>query len=132
MWTPKRVVKLMDFGLAKALEEIKHGETIVGGTPLYMSPEQILGETTDVRTDIYSFGCTLYEMLLGKPPFIHGDIGYHHVHTPPVPLIKINPQIPKWLSDITQKCLEKLPENRYQSIEQLFNDIQKGYKTMKQ
>lgn len=128
MWTSKRVIKLMDFGLAKALEEIKHEETIVGGTPLYMSPEQILGDPTDKRTDIYSFGCTLYEMLSGKPPFTHGDVGYHHVHTPPVPLVKINNQVPSWLSDITERCLEKLPENRYQTVEQLFNDIQKGYK----
>jgi tetratricopeptide (TPR) repeat protein len=131
MWTPKRVAKLMDFGLAKAMEEIKHGETIVGGTPLYMSPEQILGEKTDSRTDIYSFGCTLYEMLSGKPPFTQGDVGYHHVHTPPIPINSINTQIPQWLSDITIKCLEKLPENRYQSVEQLFNDIQKSYKGMK-
>jgi tetratricopeptide (TPR) repeat protein len=131
MWTPKRVAKLMDFGLAKALEEIKHGETIVGGTPLYMSPEQILGEKTDARTDIYSFGCTLYELLTGKPPFTHGDIGYHHVHTPPEPMNKINKEIPQWLSDIGIKCLEKLPENRYQSVEQLFNGIQKGYKGMR-
>ncbi len=131
MWTPKRVAKLMDFGLAKALEEIKHGETIVGGTPLYMSPEQILGEKTDARTDIYSFGCTLYELTSGKPPFMQGDIGYHHVHTPPQPMNRINKDIPQWLSDIGIKCLEKLPENRYQSVEQLFNDIQKGYKGMK-
>ena len=131
MWTPKRVAKLMDFGLAKALEEIKHGETIVGGTPLYMSPEQILGEKTDARTDIYSFGCTLYELAIGKPPFTQGDIGYHHVHTPPQPMNSINKDIPQWLSDIGIKCLEKLPENRYQSVEQLFNDIQKGYKGMK-
>jgi eukaryotic-like serine/threonine-protein kinase len=131
MWTPKRVAKLMDFGLAKAMEEIKHGETIVGGTPLYMSPEQILGEKTDARTDIYSLGCTLYEILSGKPPFIHGDIGYHHVHTPPVPLGSVNSQIQKWLSDVVTKCLEKLPENRYQSVDNLFNDIQKGYKGTK-
>ncbi|MGB9735149.1 MAG: protein kinase domain-containing protein [bacterium] len=132
MWTPKRVIKLMDFGLAKAMEEIKRGETIVGGTPLYMSPEQILGDPTDKRTDIYSFGCTLYEMLSGKPPFTHGDIGYHHVHTPPAPLVKVNSDVPLWLSNIVAKCLEKLPENRYQSVEQLFNDIQKGYKGMRQ
>ncbi len=131
MWTSKRVAKLMDFGLAKALEEIKHGETIVGGTPLYMSPEQILGEKTDTRTDIYSFGCTLYEILIGRPPFVHGDIGYHHVHTPPELLSSINPQIPKWLSDIGTRCLEKAPEDRYQTVEQLFNDIQRGYKSMK-
>ncbi|MCL5277520.1 MAG: protein kinase, partial [Deltaproteobacteria bacterium] len=131
MWTSKRVAKLMDFGLAKALEEIKHGETIVGGTPLYMSPEQILGEKTDTRTDIYSFGCTLYEILTGRPPFVHGDIGYHHVHTPPDPLSSVDPQIPKWLSDVGTRCLEKVPENRYQSVEQLFNDIQRGYKGMK-
>ncbi len=131
MWTPKRVAKLMDFGLAKAMEEIKHGETIIGGTPLYMSPEQILGEKTDARTDIYSFGCTLYEILAGKPPFVHGDIGYHHVHTSPVPLNSIHEQVPPWLSDIVIKCLEKLPENRYQSVENLFNDIQKGYKGMR-
>ncbi len=131
MWTPKRVAKLMDFGLAKALEEIKHGETIVGGTPLYMSPEQILGERTDARTDIYSFGCTMYELLTGKPPFTQGDIGYHHVHTNPPPMDRINKQIPSWLSDIGLKCLEKNPLSRYQGVEQLFNDIQKGYKSMK-
>ncbi|MCL4478934.1 MAG: protein kinase [Deltaproteobacteria bacterium] len=131
MWTPKRVAKLMDFGLAKAIEEIKHGETILGGTPLYMSPEQILGEKTDARTDIYSFGCTLYEMLTSKPPFIQGDIGYHHVHTEPPHLTDINTQIPAWLSDVVLKCLKKQPEQRYQSVEQLFNDMQAGYKTMK-
>jgi len=129
MWMPKRVVKLMDFGLAKAMEEIKHGETIVGGTPLYMSPEQILGEKTDARTDIYSFGCTLYELLSGSPPFMHGDIGYHQVHTAPKPLTDIGNHVPEWLSDIVIKCLNKLPERRYMRVEQLFSDIQKGYKS---
>ena len=123
MWTPDKKVKIMDFGLAAAMEELKEGVTTIVGTPYYMSPEQALGNPVDQRTDIYSLGITIYEILVGFPPFKEGDIGYHHIHTPPPPPSKFNRDTPPQLEKIVLKCLEKEPENRYFSTEELLEDL---------
>ena len=70
----------MDFGLARVLEEVRNHTTLVSGTPYYMSPEQTLGRNIDHRTDIYSLGVTLFELVTGRLPFMEGNIPYHHVH----------------------------------------------------
>jgi serine/threonine protein kinase len=67
------IVKITDFGLARSATEITH-DTVVRGTPFYMSPEQIQGLQSDYRSDIYSFGCTLYRMFTKRPPFNQGNI----------------------------------------------------------
>ncbi len=82
-FTRDRVLKIMDFGLAKMTEEVRRAATVVGGTPYYMAPEQAAGENVDHRADLYALGVTLYELLLGDVPFKDGDVTYHHRHTPP-------------------------------------------------
>jgi tetratricopeptide (TPR) repeat protein len=118
MLSTDRVVKIMDFGLAKVLREAKaQGSEKASGTPLYMSPEQILGKAIDFRTDIYAFGGTLYHLLAGEPPYVDGEVLYHHVHTPPRGLKKLRPEIPKVLDDIVMSCLNKDPMDRPRSEE---------------
>jgi serine/threonine protein kinase len=108
-------VMLMDFGLSKFVEETAGTKTSVSGTPYYMSPEQTLGEGVDYRTDIYSLGVMLYELATGRVPFTSGDIGYHHIHTEPMPPNAVNPDVPDSLSDIILKCMAKDKDARYQS-----------------
>lgn len=125
MWTPKKIVKILDFGLAKVIQEMASTVTIVGGTPHYMSPEQTLGEMVDYRTDIYSFGVTLFEMATGKLPFSKGDIGYHHVHTPPPDPKGLNRNIPDELARIIMKCMAKKTSERYQSAFEIFEELRR-------
>jgi tRNA A-37 threonylcarbamoyl transferase component Bud32 len=118
MLSTDRVVKIMDFGLAKVLREAKaQGSEKASGTPLYMSPEQILGKAIDFRTDIYAFGGTLYHLLAGEPPYVDGEVLYHHVHTPPRGLKKLRPEVPKVLDEIVMSCLNKNPMDRPRSEE---------------
>ncbi|MFP4581329.1 MAG: protein kinase domain-containing protein [Candidatus Sumerlaeia bacterium] len=115
-------VKIADFGIAKVAES-QH-QTITGavvGTPLYMSPEQVLGKGCDHRADLYSFGVMLYEMLSGKPPFKEGDLAYHHLHTAPEPLKDVHPG----LGAIAMRCLEKDAENRYRGFPEILEELDK-------
>lgn len=116
-------VWLTDFGIALALSEeprLTRTGTAVG-TAIYMSPEQIVRpRSVDARTDIYSFGCVLYAMLCGHPPFGEGGetdfyIKDCHVRTPPPPLVYSNPSISPLLEQVVQKCLEKDPARRFQT-----------------
>jgi hypothetical protein len=116
------IVKVMDFGLAKVTGE--HGVTRTGvrlGTAYYMSPEQILVKPVDLRSDIYSLGATLYEVLTGQAPF-HADSEFEilndHVNTPPPPLTRAHPQIPSEIENAVLKALAKNPDQRFQSAEQ--------------
>jgi tetratricopeptide (TPR) repeat protein len=119
MWTPGRQVKIMDFGLAKLMEEVRNATTVVSGTPFYMSPEQTLGRNVDHRTDLYSLGVTLFELATGQLPFRRGNVPYHHVHTPPPTPKSVNPNVPDKLEKIILRLLEKSPEDRYQSAKEL-------------
>ena len=123
MWTQSQIIKVMDFGLAKVIEEAQAGRTAVSGTPYYMSPEQTLGKALDHRTDIYSLGATMYEILTGQVPFKDGDIGYQQVHTPPRPPRELNPEIPETLQRIILKCLAKDPAQRYQSAREIYLEL---------
>ena len=125
-------VRIMDFGIARSLKaKSLTGEGVIIGTPEYMSPEQVDGKETDQRSDIYSLGIVLYEMVTGRPPF-EGDSTFsvalkQKAESPPAPQ-KINPQIPEELSRLILKCLEKDATKRYQSTEDLvseFNKIEK-------
>jgi tetratricopeptide (TPR) repeat protein len=122
-----RVVKIMDFGLAKILTTTAQEGTSVKGTPLYMSPEQIRGERVDHRTDIYSLGCTMYRMLVGRAPFMEGDVYYHHLNSKPAPPSSRNPRIPEFMDRIILKCLEKDPARRYQAAGEILRDMEAGY-----
>src|SRR3972149_6221685 len=117
--TGDNTVKISAFGLAhitKAHESNNASQT--AEIPFYKSPEQIRGieEEIDERSDIYSLGITLYELLTGHLPFHEGDIAYQHINEPPKFLSKENPEIPRWLDKIVLKCLEKNPSDRYQEI----------------
>lgn len=123
MWTRDRKAKIMDFGLAKVVEEVRNHTTLVSGTPYYMSPEQTLGRNVDHRTDIYSLGVTLFELATGRLPFTEGNIPYHHVHTPPPDPREIRPEVPALLAEIIGRCLRKDPAERYQSAREILAEV---------
>ncbi|MFB6263461.1 MAG: protein kinase, partial [Bradymonadaceae bacterium] len=108
-------VKVMDFGLAKFLKEFKKSHTQQVGTPYYMSPEQIIGENVDFRSDLYGLGCTAFECITGEVPFQEGELAYHHVHTQPPNPSSIRENISDQLEGVILKLLEKAPNDRYQS-----------------
>jgi len=119
MWTRERKVKLMDFGLAKAIEEVRNHTTVVSGTPYYMSPEQTLGKNVDHRTDIYSLGVSVFEMATGRLPFTEGNLPYHHVHTAPPDPREFVPGLAPVLAEIVLRCMQKDPDDRFQSASEI-------------
>ncbi len=151
MITQDKTVKVTDLGLVKAFAGLK-GDVVIGknkdevtgaeryglskvgsvcGTPPYMSPEQWLNsESVDTRSDIYSFGCVLYEMLTGQPPFIcttSDDFMSQHLKTKPGPPRKLASAVPKRLSLLTMKCLEKDPAKRHQDFRILREELSEIY-----
>jgi serine/threonine protein kinase len=143
MMTADGHVKILDFGLAKLLEphadatlsEMSRLETIsaeqtregtIVGTAAYMSPEQARGQTLDSRSDLFSFGIVLYEMITGKAPFkgsTRMDTLTAIIREMPLPAIDLNPDIPPELQRIVTKCLEKDPAERYQDTRDLAVDL---------
>src|SRR5688572_5452281 len=116
-------VKLMDFGIARDrnFEDLTEAGTGIG-TPAYMSPEQILGDKLDARSDIFSLGVVLYQMITGRKPFVEDDEKsvMHKIRLEKhVPARKLNPEIPRELDRIINKCLEKQPRNRWGSAQAL-------------
>jgi tRNA A-37 threonylcarbamoyl transferase component Bud32 len=116
------MVKVMDFGIAKAIAE--RGMTRTGvqvGTVFYMSPEQVKGQRVDIRSDIYALGVTLFEMLTSRVPFA-ADSDFQvlsdHVNTPPPLPTRFYPYIEKGYENIVLKALEKHPDDRFQSVEE--------------
>ena len=121
--------RIMDFGIARSLKAKGiTGAGVMIGTPEYMSPEQAEVKDVDQRSDIYSFGVILYEMLVGRVPF-EGEtllgIAMKHKSQPPQNPKELNPQIPDDLNRTVLKCLEKSKEKRYQSAEDMLADIGK-------
>jgi len=127
MLTEKGQAKIMDFGLAK-LEwgaDLTKTATIMG-TVAYMSPEQASGKTVDHRTDIWSLGCMLYEMLTGERPFRsrHDQaVIYSILNDEPEPLTKLRPSLPLGLEWIVNKALAKSPDERYQHVDEIPVDL---------
>ncbi|MBS1999619.1 MAG: serine/threonine protein kinase [Cyanobacteria bacterium SZAS LIN-2] len=130
------VVRIVDFGIAKVLAAPESRETFeltntgdLFGSPGYMSPEQCMGYQLDARSDIYSLGCVMYELLSGKPPFnCDNPVQTIVKHLSEAPeRLKLTPaggkSIPEALEDLVLRCLEKDPRNRYQSMEQLRKDL---------
>ena len=116
-------VKITDFGIVH-LEQASFTPTgALIGTPRYMSPEQVQGGKIDCRSDIYATGIIMYELLVGSPPFISGDIAYQQVNIDPPPPAEICPTIPDKVNDAIMKCLQKDPERRYQTAPVLKMDI---------
>jgi eukaryotic-like serine/threonine-protein kinase len=131
MLTPAGDVKVMDFGIARAISDASSTMTqtaAVVGTAQYLSPEQARGEPVDSRSDVYSAGCLLYELLTGRPPFI-GDspvaVAYQHVREPAAPPSDHDTDLPPEVDAIVMKSLAKRVEDRYQSAAAMRGDIER-------
>jgi beta-lactam-binding protein with PASTA domain/tRNA A-37 threonylcarbamoyl transferase component Bud32 len=125
-------VKVMDFGIARAMSDAQATMTQTAqviGTAQYLSPEQARGERVDARSDLYSTGCLLYELLTGRPPFT-GDspvaIAYQHVRENPVPPSRVDPDVPPWADAIVLKAMAKAPADRYQTAADMRADLQRA------
>ncbi len=122
-------VKVMDFGIARAISDSSSPMTqtsAVIGTAQYLSPEQARGEQVDARSDVYSLGCVLFELLTAEPPF-KGDspvaVAYQHVREDPALPSSVNPDIPRELDSVILKAMSKNPANRYQSAAEMRSDL---------
>ena len=129
MLTSRGEVKVMDFGIARAAagnESTMTGTESVIGTAAYLSPEQARGEHVDARSDIYSTGCLLYELVTGSPPFT-GDspvaVAYQHVRENPKPPSEFDPALNKDVDAVVLKAMAKNPANRYQSADEMREDL---------
>ena len=130
MLTPSGDVKVMDFGIARAMSDSNTmtQTAAVVGTAQYLSPEQARGETVDSRSDVYSAGCLLYELLTGRPPFV-GDspvaVAYQHVREPARPPSDHDTDLTPAVDAIVMKALAKRLEDRYQSAAAMRSDIER-------
>ncbi|HTU05101.1 MAG TPA: Stk1 family PASTA domain-containing Ser/Thr kinase [Trebonia sp.] len=125
-------IKVMDFGIARAMSDAQATMTQTAqviGTAQYLSPEQARGERVDARSDLYSTGCLMYELLTGRPPFT-GDspvaIAYQHVRENPIPPSRLDPDIPPWADAIVLRAMAKSPNDRYQTAAEMQADIQRA------
>jgi TolB-like protein/predicted Ser/Thr protein kinase len=134
--TERSQVKVLDFGLAKLLRPVSEatltetltGRQVLAGTLPYMPPEQLRGESVDARSDIWALGVVLYEIATGKRPFrqeLPAQLIDDIIHKTPPPPSRLNPDVSPKLDDIILKCLEKDPENRYQSARELEVDLRR-------
>ncbi|RDI30602.1 serine/threonine-protein kinase [Rhodococcus sp. AG1013] len=122
-------VKVMDFGIARAIADSSSPMTqtaAVIGTAQYLSPEQARGDQVDARSDVYSLGCVLFEVLTGEPPF-KGDspvaVAYQHVREDPKLPSLVNPAVPRAMDSVILKAMAKNPANRYQSAAEMRSDL---------
>ena len=119
MWTREKKAKIMDFGLAKVVEEVLNHTTLVSGTPYYMSPEQTEGTSVDHRSDLYSLGVTAFELATGMLPFREGNVPYHHVHTPAPDPRSLRAEVPDPLAELILRCMAKKPTARPQDAQEV-------------
>ena len=130
MMTTNGDVKVMDFGIARAMSDASSTMTqtqAVIGTAQYLSPEQARGETVDARSDLYSGGCLLYELLTGRPPFVADSpvaVAYQHVREEPQPPSVFNPAVPANVDRIVLHALAKDRETRYQTAADFRDDLE--------
>lgn len=127
MITRSGLVKIMDFGIARMrASEIRTQTGVLLGSPSYLSPEQVLGKRADHRSDIFSLGIVLYEMLTGERPFTGAEITtimYQIVHLSPRAPSVLNPEVPEILNFVVAKALAKSPEDRYQDAREFAADL---------
>jgi serine/threonine-protein kinase len=120
------LLRIIDFGLARSLEQIQMRGTQVRGTPAYMAPEQIEGAELLEATDVYQLGVTLYELACGRLPFETGNIGYSHLFKEPPPLLEVVPDFNEHLAKLIHSCLVKEPAGR-PTTNELFFLLQEAY-----
>jgi len=128
-FTNSKVMKIMDFGLAKMVEEVRRATTVIGGTPYYMAPEQSVGGQVDHRADIYALGITLFELVTGRVPFDDGDVAYHHRHTKPTDPPETVAHLPDGFAELIAHMLAKNPDDRCGSaarVAERLNEISKA------
>jgi serine/threonine-protein kinase len=134
--TPKGQAKVLDFGLATHFTPAGEADTtrsateagMTAGTVPYMSPEQLMGQAADARSDIFAAGIVLYEMATGRRPFqgrATAEVTDAILHAAPLPPTRIHADLSRRLEDVILKCLEKDPENRYQSAKELAVDLRR-------
>jgi tetratricopeptide (TPR) repeat protein len=111
-FTKDKVLKIMDFGLAKMVEEVRRAITVVAGTPYYMAPEQSAGESVDHRADLYALGVTFFELVTGRLPFEEGDVAFHHRNTPPPDPRDRFAEVPPVLARLILELMAKDPAAR--------------------
>ncbi|MEW9898876.1 protein kinase [Chitinivorax sp. PXF-14] len=129
MFTSNGVLKITDFGIAKvSASNMTHTDTLLG-SPRYMSPEQLSGKVVDGRSDIFSVGSVLYEMLAGRPPFDSDNVAsivYQILFEPPPSLPELNGEVPTWLDEAVGCCLAKSPAERFQTADELIELLKQG------
>ncbi len=123
---------LSDFGIAKSLGSkagVEDADDGLTGSPAYMSPEQIRQTPVTARTDIYSLGCVLYEVLSGQPPFAHSstaELFYKHLNEPLPPLYEARPDLPDQLDMVIQRATAKNPAERYANVLEMYAEFRQG------
>jgi tRNA A-37 threonylcarbamoyl transferase component Bud32 len=124
-FTQDRVVKIMDFGLAKMTEEVRRSATVIGGTPYYMAPEQAAGQNVDHRADLYAFGVTLFELVTGSVPFREGDVTHQHRHAAaPDPRGRVA-DLPEPLALLILQLMAKAPDQRPATTAEVVRTLEK-------
>lgn len=126
MLTKDQIVKVMDFGIAKMASSSKTQTDLVLGTPTYMSPEQIAGKKVDGRSDIFSLGVVLFELLTGRPPFTADHVSallFAIAHSPHMPLAALRSDLPSGIQDVLDRTLRKDPVQRYLRARELARDL---------
>ena len=125
MLTNEGSAKVMDLGLSRRMDDGLVDDGMITGTPQYISPEQILGNDIDIRTDFYCLGASLYHMLAGKFPFEGNlqEIVRNHIQEPPVSLKKLKPEVSGCTVKVIQTLMNKKPQERYQTAAELCRDI---------
>jgi serine/threonine-protein kinase len=126
MLTKDRVVKVMDFGIAKMASSSKTQTNIVMGTPTYMSPEQIAGKKVDGRSDIFSLGIVLFELLTGQLPFTADNLSavlFSITHHPHPPIQTVRPDLPPMVQEIVDRALQKELPHRYRRADEFASEL---------
>jgi serine/threonine protein kinase len=137
--TARDFVKILDFGLAKVMESSSSQKRLTAdgqalGTLGYIAPELLKGEQVDYKADIYSLGCTAFEMFSGRPVFVGNpiEVANAHVQTPPPRVLELNPaaRMPEQMEAIIARCLRKDPDSRYPSLNDMLEDLRELARTM--
>jgi len=126
MMTNDRLVKVMDFGIAKLASSSKTQTDVVLGTPTYMSPEQIAGKKVDGRSDVFSLGIVLFELLTGQPPFTADNLSallFAIAHHPHPELARLRPDLPPKFREVLDRALQKDLPQRYRRAGEFAHDL---------